>query len=127
MADSKNKKELADFLISLEKAIVKKIPYLIEVQQYDKALHFAVDSGDPNIINKVILKILQNRHISEAFQLIHSVPDGLRHLRNYAKSRDDERLLGELNQFIIGGGTGLKPNSAISDTTELNMMVRKAY
>jgi hypothetical protein len=60
IADTYGKKRIADFLIGLEKSIVKKIPFLLEVRQFEKALGFAVEGGDPNIINKVITEILKN-------------------------------------------------------------------
>ena len=66
IADSKGKKDIADFLISNEKSIVKKIPFLLEVRQYEKALVFAMEGGDPNIINKVIAEILKKRDINVA-------------------------------------------------------------
>jgi hypothetical protein len=53
-------------LISNEKSIVKKIPFLLEVEQYDKALVFAMDGGDPNIINKVLSEIFKKRDIATA-------------------------------------------------------------
>ena len=53
IADSMKKKNLANFLIKQERSIVKKIPFLLEAQQFDEALKFAVEGGDPNIINKV--------------------------------------------------------------------------
>jgi hypothetical protein len=46
-------------LIGFEKSIVKKIPFLLEVRQFEKALGFAVEGGDPNIINKVISEIMK--------------------------------------------------------------------
>jgi hypothetical protein len=61
IADSRGRKELADFLIQNEKSIVKKIPFLLEVKQYDRALIFAMEGGDPNIINKVLSEILKKR------------------------------------------------------------------
>ena len=40
-------------MIGYEQSIVKKIPFLLEINKNDKALRFAMDSGDPNIIDKV--------------------------------------------------------------------------
>ena len=59
IADSKGRKRLANFLISKEKSIVKKIPFLLEAEQYEEALGFAMEGGDPNIINKVFTEILK--------------------------------------------------------------------
>ena len=45
--------EISQFLISYELSIVKKIPFLLQIEKYDQALKFAMNSGDPNIIDKV--------------------------------------------------------------------------
>jgi hypothetical protein len=39
---------------------VKKIPFLLEVNNPEEALKIAVDGGDPNNINKVLSKILED-------------------------------------------------------------------
>lgn len=59
----------------------------MEVKQYDKALIDAMGGGDPNIINKVISEILKKKDIGTAVKMIENTPDGLRHLRNFAKKR----------------------------------------
>lgn len=64
-------------------------------------MKIAVEGGDPNNINKVISEILDLlrkpdsktadampiNSLSDVIKLIATVPDGLRHLRNYAKKR----------------------------------------
>lgn len=74
---------------------------MLEVGQYSKALNIAVQGGDPNNINKVISEIINLlkkpdskisdqiavNSLTDAVRLIAGVPDGLRHLRNYAKKR----------------------------------------
>lgn len=101
IAYSKGKKEIADFLIDNEKSIVKKIPYFLEVQQYDKALIDAMGGGDPNIINKVLSEILKKTPIGQAIKMIANAnpQDGLRHLRNFAKNRDNDELLTSVAQI----------------------------
>ena len=96
IADNYGKNKIATFLIEYEKSIVKKIPFLLEVRKYDKALGFAIEEGDPNIINKVIGEIMKVKEKQEAFDMLGRVPDGLRHLRNYARSRKNEELLLEI-------------------------------
>ena len=51
-----------------------------------------MEGGDPNIINKVFTEILKKSDGNNkiAIQKASSIPDGLRHLRNYAKARRDE-------------------------------------
>jgi hypothetical protein len=76
-------------LIGKEKSIVKKIPFLLEAEQYEEALSFAMEGGDPNIINKVFSEILKKYpgDSRAVIQKAGSIQDGLRHLRNFAKSR----------------------------------------
>jgi hypothetical protein len=56
-----------------------------------------VDGGDPNNINKVLSKILEDSNYvgldadgqpdyDKAIEMVARVPDGLRHLRNFAKN-----------------------------------------
>lgn len=59
IADGRGRKRLANFLIGKEKSIVKKIPFLLEAEQYEEALIFAMEGGDPNIINKVFTEIIK--------------------------------------------------------------------
>jgi hypothetical protein len=89
IADSMKKKNLANFLIKQERSIVKKIPFLLEAQQFDEALKFAVEGGDPNIINKVYTEIMSKypSNLRVVIETAKAIPDGLRHLRNYAKLR----------------------------------------
>ena len=94
-------KSVSKYLIKQEKQIVKQIPFMLEVKQFREAYQIAVEGGDPNNINKVISEILillkkpdsktsdamPINSLSDMVRLISSVPDGLRHLRNYAKKR----------------------------------------
>jgi len=99
IADSKGMSKVAEYLISLEKSIVKKIPFLLEIRQYERALAFAIE-GDPNIISKVLSEILQKRDSRQVLQMASQVPDGIRHLRNFAKKRDDKELLALINEQL---------------------------
>jgi hypothetical protein len=96
-----NKLKVSDFLINHEKQIVKKIPFLLEVQQFKQALAIAVESGDPNNINKVISEVIKAAKEAEmVIDLANSIPDGLRHLRNFAKKRHKIDLLRSINDFV---------------------------
>ncbi len=115
IADSSGKKTIANFLIGFEKSIVKKIPFLLEVKQYEKALGFAVEGGDPNIINKVISEIMRTSDKQVTISMLSSVPDGLRHLRNYARSRKNDDLMAEISVF------GMRPSDYYPVINNLKM------
>ena len=55
-----------------------------------------MDGGDPNIINKVIAEVLSKLDIGSTIYIIAQIPDGLRHLRNFAKQRSQEDILKEI-------------------------------
>jgi len=92
---------VSDFLIRYEKQIVKKIPFMLEVEQYMQALFIATESGDPNNINKVLSEILKKKGIEECIKMASSAQDGLRHLRNFAKKRKNEALMREIYEFKL--------------------------
>lgn len=92
---------VSDFLIRYEKQIVKKIPFMLEVEQYMQALLIATESGDPNNINKVLSEILKKKGIEECIKMASSAQDGLRHLRNFAKKRKNEALMREIYEFKL--------------------------
>lgn len=99
IAFQNGKSSISQFLIGYEQSIVKKIPFLLETDQHDEALRFAMDSGDPNIIDKVFTEILAKakprglQEINNMLNLIYRTEDAVRHLRNYAKKRKDNQLL----------------------------------
>jgi uncharacterized protein (UPF0297 family) len=105
IAFQNRKVSISQFLICYEQSIVKKIPFLLETDQHEQALRFAIDSGDPNIIDKVFTEILNKcrphgyHDINDMIALIYKTEDAIRHLRNYAKKRRDNNLLDQLIQF----------------------------
>lgn len=78
---------------------------MLETDQHEEALRFAMDSGDPNIIDKVFTEILSKakpkgmQEINNMLNLIYRTEDAVRHLRNYAKKRKDNQLLDWLINF----------------------------
>jgi hypothetical protein len=60
-----------------------------------------VDGGDPNNINKVLSEILKEwqNDGEEAVKIAATVPDGLRHFRNFAKKRRDGNNLNLLRHI----------------------------
>lgn len=105
IAHQKQKKSVSNYLINKEKHIVKKIPFMLEVQEFEQALKIAIEGGDPNNINKVFIEIIKARKAKEApmfkqvIDLAFRVDNGLRHLRNFAKKRHELFLLREIYEF----------------------------
>ena len=105
IAFQNRKASISQFLIGYEQSIVKKIPFLLETDQHEEALRFAMDSGDPNIIDKVFTEILSKakpkgmQEINNMLNLIYRTEDAVRHLRNYTKKRKDNQLLDWLINF----------------------------
>lgn len=89
-------------MIKKEKHIVKKIPFMLEVQEYQEALRIAVEGGDPNNISKVYIEIIKSKksvaapHFKTVIELASKVEGALRHLRNFAKKRHEVFLLREI-------------------------------
>ena len=68
------------------------------------ALKFAMDSGDPNIIDKVFSQIISKKCdyfaiVGQMLQEVNKIEDGMRHLRNFAKKRKDNQLLNLMIKF----------------------------
>ncbi len=68
------------------------------------ALKFAMDSGDPNIIDKVFSQIISKKGdyfaiVNQMLEEVNKIEDGMRHLRNFAKKRKDNQLLIKMIQF----------------------------
>ena len=106
IAHQNNRGKIPAFLIGYEQSIVKKIPFLLEINEWDQALKFAMDSGDPNIIEKVFFEILEkNKGKGGATQgvldLVYGIDDCLRHLRNYAKKRKDFYLMEQIINYQL--------------------------
>ena len=103
LAQHSGKLDLSNYLIRYEKQIVKKIPFYLQIGQYEQALSIAVKGGDPNNINKVFTEILKRELDSgeAVIEYASKVQDGLRHLRNYAKKRGvaGQLLLKQIYQF----------------------------
>jgi tetratricopeptide (TPR) repeat protein len=76
-------------------------------------LKSAIEGGDPNIINKVLSEFLKKtNNLNNALQLVASIPDGIRHLRNYAKKKKDDIILAEIAALNTGvpNNSNVKPN-----------------
>ena len=103
---------------------------MLEVKQYKQALMIAVEGGDPNNINKVISEIAQPQtEVSEVIRLCADVPDGLRHLRNFAKKRRKLDLMKGIYEYL----SQLKPEQTYitglqqSEFCEVAEIIKQVY
>ena len=114
VAFDQGKSKVSDFLIKHEKDIEnKKIPFMLEVKQYKQALSIVIEEGDrdPKDINRVIIVIIkQTTKVEEVVKLVAEVPDGLRHLRNFAKKRKNLDLLKAIFEYLAS----LRPEMTVS-------------
>lgn len=94
-------------MIGYEQSIVKKIPFLLEIDEQRQALRFAINSGDPNIIDKVFSDILKKAKAKgpegtvKVIERVNQIEDAMRHLRNYAKKRKNNSLLQQMVQYQL--------------------------
>lgn len=51
--------DIAIHLVNCERSVIKKIPYLLSLNQFEVALEISIGYGDMNIVHKVISKILE--------------------------------------------------------------------
>lgn len=80
LAHHSGKTRLSKYLIGYEKQIVKKIPFLLQIEDYKDALEKAIEGGDPNNTRKVFAEILK-AHVTDleaAIAIVAKVKDGLR-------------------------------------------------
>ena len=126
------------FLINYEQSIVKKIPFLLQINQCEFALKLAIESGDPNVIEKVFRTMLNcpvhsygqppklnDKLVQDTISYAHDITGGLRHLRNFAKKKGHVQIL----QRIIERAEEAKQTMAKSkptnpvERTKLNAMI----
>ena len=65
VAKEVGKNDIAIQLVNYEQSVIKKIPYLLSLDQFDAALEISVINGDMNIVHKVISKILEKHGQNE--------------------------------------------------------------
>ena len=106
-----------------------------------------MDSGDPNIIDKVFSEILAKtrglgfKALQDVLELVNKIDDAMRHLRNYAKKRKDNGILEQMIKFqqakqvqeqnaAKGGARAPSSNNQISltnDFTQPRVFIEEAY
>ena len=87
------KTDLATKLLEYEPSISKKVPILLWMEKYDKALEDALQSKDSNLINMVILKLIKSQsNKSFIYNLMSNNPVTHSHIISYYKNFSEEGL-----------------------------------
>ena len=102
VAQEKGYKEIAIQLVNNEHSVVKKIPYLLSLNQFEVALEISISNGDMNIVNKVISKILEKlRDNNAAFrEFLEKMRFAHRKFITYAKQEGDIELMKQLRSSM---------------------------
>ena len=114
------KTDLATKLLDYEPSISKKVPILLWMEKYDKALEDALQSRDSNLINMVILKLIKS-HNDDTFvynlmsnnSLTHS------HIISYYKNFSEDGLYKYLEYLKQNDECGLSAIFQAYNTSDL--------
>ena len=117
VAKEVGKNDIAIQLVNYEQSVIKKIPYLLSLDQFDAALEISVINGDMNIVHKVISKILekhgQNEEWLKAF--LDRMRFAHRKFITYAKREENLDLVKKLRDLM----------GEIYNFSEVKMMLRR--
>lgn len=102
VAQTVGHKEIAIRLVNYEKSVIKKIPYLLDLNQFEIALEISIANGDSDIINKVISKILQKHGEDEEYMknFLEKMKFSHRKFITYAKQEENIVLLRKLRGLM---------------------------
>lgn len=70
-----NKLRLAENLIQYEMSFDRKITYLLDINDLPWAFECSTNHGDPDIINKVILKMLKHNEPCDVIEMAYQSRD----------------------------------------------------
>jgi len=108
-------KEIAIELVNMEKSVIKKIPYLLSLNQFEVALEISIINV--NIINKVISKILQKHGEDDEWMklFLDKMKFSHRKFISYAKQEENLELLKRLRMLM----------DEIYNFSEIKMMLKR--
>mmetsp|Transcript_22396 Transcript_22396/g.22179 ORF Transcript_22396/g.22179 Transcript_22396/m.22179 type:complete len:564 (+) Transcript_22396:959-2650(+) len=95
-------KDTAIQLVNYEKSVIKKIPYLLELNQFEVALEISISNGDMDIVNKVISKILEKHGNDDEFMrdFLERMKISHRKFISYAKQEENIELMRKLRGLM---------------------------
>ena len=102
VAQEVGKKEIAIQLVNYENSVIKKIPYLLSLNQFEVALEISIANGDMNIVHKVISKILEKHGNDNAWlkNFLEKMKISHRKFIIYAKQEENIELLKKLRDLM---------------------------
>jgi hypothetical protein len=103
VAQEVGKKDIAIQLVNYENSVIKKIPYLLSLNQFEVALEISIGNGDMSIVYKVISKILEKHGGDDEWMKLFMDKMKFAHKKfiSYAKQEGDIELLKKLSVLMI--------------------------
>ena len=91
-AYSEGKASLATKLLEHEIRASKQVPLLLNMKQGELALVKAIQSGDPDLVYTVLLRLKRTHSVGDFFRLVDRKPEATALLKVYAREHDVEML-----------------------------------
>ena len=114
------KTELATKLLEYEPSISKKVPILLWMEKYDKALEDALQSRDSNLINMVILKLIKSQsNESFIYNLMSNNTLTHSHIISYYKNFSEDGLHKYLEYLKLNDECGFSAIFQAYNTADL--------
>jgi len=97
--------------------VIKKIPYLLSLNQFEVALEISIANGDMDIVNKVISKILEKYGEDDEYMRVFLEKMKFSHKKfiSYAKQENNIELLVRLRRLM----------DDIYNFAEVKMLIKK--
>jgi len=117
VAQKSGHKEIAIQLVNYEKSVIKKIPYLLSLNQFEVALEISIANGDMDIVNKVISKILEQYGKDDEYMKIFLEKMKFSHKKfiTYAKQENNIELIVRFRKLM----------EEIYNFSEVKMLIQK--
>lgn len=91
-AYAEGKASLATKLLEHEVRASKQVPLLLDMKQAELALVKAIESGDPDLVYAVLLRLQRANSVGDFFRLVDRKPEAAALLEVYAREHDVELL-----------------------------------
>ncbi|KAJ3100662.1 hypothetical protein HDU97_002005 [Phlyctochytrium planicorne] len=79
-------------LVEYEPKAAFQVPLLLSMEQDEKAINKAIESGDSDLVYSVLLFLKRKHPIAEYFRLLHGKPNAIALLEKYSREQDLQLL-----------------------------------